>query len=160
MYCPNCGQSNGIEQRFCRKCGLNLEAVGVSLSKQLEGGKIEPVDRRLELFGNIAFAGLGTMVLFGIAALIYIVLEETVFSGNNTVFGVALSLFLVFAAMTLAYVVINESRKDKIAKHRQEPVLTPVETAKLLVDPPFEAVPSVVDDTTELLRRENRTHKL
>lgn len=160
MYCPNCGQSSGIEQRFCRKCGLNLEAVGVSLSQQLEGGTIEPVDRKLEMFGNIAFGGLSILLLLGIAALIYTVLEETVLKGDNVLFGVGLSLFLIFAAMTLAYVAINESRKERITKRKQDPVLNARDTAKLLVDPPFEPVPSVVDDTTELLKIENRTRKL
>src|SRR5215471_6142717 len=27
MYCPNCGKDNSNEQRFCRSCGLNLQAI-------------------------------------------------------------------------------------------------------------------------------------
>ena len=160
MYCPNCGQSNEIEQRFCRRCGLNLETVSESLSTQLLGGDVEPGDRRLELFGNIAFGGFGIIVLFGIAALIYTVLDETVFQGKDLFFGIGLSLFLVFAAMTLAYVVMNESRKQKQAKRKQNPELTSPDTAKLIVDRPFESMPSVVDDTTDLLKVEARTRKL
>lgn len=160
MYCPNCGQSNELDQRFCRKCGLNLEEIGESLSSQLLGGKVEPADRRLELFGNIAFGGFGIIVLLGIAALIYTVLAETVLSGKDMVFGIALTLFLVFAAMTLAYVAMNESRKQKQAKRKRKPELASPDTAKLLDDPHFEPVPSVVDDTTELLKVEARTRKL
>lgn len=61
MYCPDCAQSNKSEQRFCRKCGLNLESISASLSRQLNDGGVEPADRRLELFGNIVFGGLGLL---------------------------------------------------------------------------------------------------
>lgn len=160
MYCPNCGQSNEIEQRFCRRCGLNLEAVSDSLAAQLERGNVEPTDRNLELFGNIAFGGFSILVLFGIVALIYTVLAETVLKGEHLIFGIGLSLFLVFAAMTLAYVVMNESRKEKLAQRKQNPEIASPGTERLLVDRPFEPVPSVVEDTTELLGVESRTRKL
>ena len=34
MHCPSCGNESSIDQKFCRKCGFNLEPVG----KLLAGG--------------------------------------------------------------------------------------------------------------------------
>ena len=27
MHCPNCGNESDLDQKFCRKCGFNLEPV-------------------------------------------------------------------------------------------------------------------------------------
>lgn len=32
MYCPNCGKENSSKQRFCRSCGLSLQAVSQALA--------------------------------------------------------------------------------------------------------------------------------
>src|SRR5215510_16254089 len=31
MYCPNCGTSTSLEQKFCRSCGMNLLPVSQML---------------------------------------------------------------------------------------------------------------------------------
>ena len=97
MYCPNCGQSNEIEQRFCRRCGLNLETVSESLSTQLMGGAVEPVDGRLEKFGNFALGGLGVAGLAGVAGLIYTIITRYILSGQGVIFGIFVSLFVVLS---------------------------------------------------------------
>jgi hypothetical protein len=68
----------------------------------------------------------------------------------------------IFAALTLAYVVLNESLKEKKAKlnHTLGNELTePKDTGKLLEEKPFEPIPSVVENTTELLYTKNKTQK-
>src|SRR5688572_27730970 len=160
MYCPNCAQSNAAEQKFCRRCGLNLEKVGESLELQLHAGGIEPVDRRLEIFGNVAFGGLGIVGSLAVAGMIYTVIQKFVLTGQGVIFGIVMSLLLVFGVMAIAYVILNESRNEKSKKRRpkaSESELTAPDTAKLLVDRPFEGVPSVVEDTTELLK--TRSHR-
>jgi len=157
MYCPNCGQSNEIGQRFCRKCGLNLEAIGESILSQLNAGQVEPVDRRLEMFGNIVFGGLGVVGLAAVSGLIYAVVTGFILSGKGVVFGIIVSALIVFLVLALVYVILNEVKKDKKTKRpvpAGKPELEKAETARLLDTGRFEPVPSVVEDTTELLKVE------
>ena len=157
MYCPNCSQSNEIGQRFCRKCGLNLEVIGESILSQLTAGQVEPVDSRLEMFGNIVFGGLGVVGLAAVSGLIYAVVTGFILSGKGVVFGIIVSALIVFLVLALVYVILNEVKKDKKAKRpipAGKPELEIAETARLLDTGRFEPVPSVVEDTTELLKAE------
>ena len=154
MYCPNCGQSNTFEQRFCRNCGLNLETVAETLSLQLNEGHIAPVDRRLELFGKVVFGGLGIIGLAAVAGMIYTVITGFILSGKGVAFGIIVSLLILFGALAVAWVVLNEGRKGKNtprARNRPEPELKDAETAKLLHTGKTEPIPSIIDDTTDLL---------
>lgn len=50
MYCPNCGKENPDGRKFCRSCGLSLEAVapalaGEPLTTGAEDYSIEPLSR-------------------------------------------------------------------------------------------------------------------
>jgi hypothetical protein len=86
-----------------------------------------------------------------------------VLTGTSVAFGIAMSFFLVFAMLALVYVILNEGRKVKYSKRRipeREGELSARDTAKLIESGHFEPVPSVVDDTTELLKVDARTRKL
>ena len=164
MYCPNCAQSNKSEQRFCRRCGLNLQSISASLSRQLNDGGVEPADRRLELFGNVIFGGLGVVGLAAVVGMIYTIITGFVLSGKGVAFGIIVSLLIVFGVLAIAWVILNEARKDNAkrpsrATFRPEPELGSAETARLLQTGRFEPVPSVVDDTTELLHVEATSRK-
>src|SRR5215470_14671591 len=39
MYCPNCGKENSEKQRFCRSCGLGLQAISQALADELSPGE-------------------------------------------------------------------------------------------------------------------------
>lgn len=163
MYCPNCGKENSIEQKFCRNCGMNLESTAAALAEQRAGGAIEASDRRLELFGNIAFGGLITVGLVAVAGMIYTVVEKFILTGQGIVFGIVISLLLIFAVLGIAYVVLNEVRKEKRAKHiAQSDDLGALNENRvgLLDTGDFEPVPSVVEDTTELLKVKAKTRQL
>jgi hypothetical protein len=46
MYCPNCGQQNKDEARFCVKCGTEMLSVGTLMSPSLEPKKpSNPISR-------------------------------------------------------------------------------------------------------------------
>lgn len=165
MFCPNCGANNSTEQRFCRACGLNLEQTALSLLEQIpsaESAKLLKRERNLEKFGNIAFGGFGFVLLTGIIAIIYLITTKMILSGESVLGGIILIAFIIFAALALTYVVLNEDLKER--KQKAKPVLKneiseKQETARLLEEKPFEPIPSVTENTTELLYAEKNTRK-
>lgn len=166
MFCPNCGANNSTEQKFCRSCGLNLERTAESLIEQMpsaESAKLLKRERNLEKFGNIAFGGFGVVLLIAILSIIYLIITKVILSGNSVFGGILLIAFIVFAALTLAYVAFNEDLKER--KQKMNPTLKnelseKQDTAKLLEEKPFEPVPSVTENTTDLLYAERKTRKL
>ena len=165
MFCPNCGANNSTEQKFCRSCGLNLERTAESLLLQMpsaESAKLLKRERNLEKFGNIAFGGFGVVLLTAIGAIIYLIFTKMILSGESIFAGILLIAFMVFAALTLAYVAFNEDlkeRKQKINPTLKNEISEKRDTAKLLEDKLFEPVPSVTENTTELLYAEKNNRK-
>lgn len=166
MFCPNCGANNSTEQKFCRSCGLNLERTAESLLEQMpsaESAKLLKRERNLEKFGNIAFGGFGIVLLTGIGAIIYYIFTKMILSGENIIGGIFIIAFMIFAALTLTYVAFREDLKER--KEKAKPALKNElsekrETGKLLEDKPFEPIPSVTENTTDLLYAEQKTRKL
>lgn len=165
MFCPSCAAQNRVEQKFCRSCGMNLEQSVASLLEQFPNGErldLQRQEKRLEKFGKIAFGGFGVVVLAAIVGIIYTIFNSFILSGENVIAGVIFILFLVFAALGLTYVVINENLKEKKLAARNphvEPVLKSAETGKLLEERHFEPLPSVTEGTTELLGVKRKTRE-
>ncbi|MDQ3712826.1 MAG: zinc ribbon domain-containing protein [Acidobacteriota bacterium] len=165
MFCPNCGSNNSTEQKFCRSCGLNLEKSAESLVEQMPSAQSANLlrhEKAIERFGSFALGGLGVVGIIGIAALSWILVTKVVLTGTNVFAAVLLISFFVFAILSLVFVVLNESLKEKKAK--ANPVLTnelneAKNMGKLLGDKPFEPSASVVENSTELLYAENKTQK-
>ncbi len=165
MFCPNCGANNTTEQNFCRSCGLNLEDTAKSLLLQIPSAETANLLRReqmLEKFGSIVWSGFGIVLLIAVGVIIYAIITGMILSGKNPFVGVLLTAFIVFATLTLAYVVFNEDLKEKKQKLKlqsQNGLAEPKTTGKLLEEKPFEPVPSVVENSTELLLTNNKTRK-
>ena len=166
MFCPNCGAKNTTEQKFCRSCGLNLQKSAESLVEQMPSAQSANLlrhEKAIGRFGNFALGGLGVVGVIGVAALSWILVTKVLLTGTNVFAAVLLISFFVFAILSLAFVVLNESLKEKKAK--ANPILSTEineakNTGKLLEDKPFEPVPSVVENPTELLYTKNKTQKL
>lgn len=147
---------------------MNLEQVSTALTEQYPKGStvdLERAERRLERFGQIAFGGFGIVLAIAILGIIYLIITKMILDGSQPWAGALLVAFIVFAALTLAYVGLNEDLKEKrmaAAKRRTtKPVPElEVDTNKLLNQPPAGRVASVIEDTTELLPIENKTQKL
>jgi cytochrome c biogenesis protein CcdA len=167
MYCPNCSQKNYDQQKFCRKCGMNLERISAALTEQLpeRDADIERSEARLEVFGNIALIGFGIVILAGAIGILYTIITKMILSGTQPLVGVLLANFIIFAMLMLAYVVFREdlNERKKRARTVPVPVAEPeieVDTNKLLQDPIHEPVPSIVEDTTDLLPVKKKTREL
>ncbi len=164
MFCPNCGANNSTEQKFCRACGLNLEKSAESLVKQMPSAQSANLLRRekaIERFGNFALGGLGVVGIVGIATLSWFLVTKVLLTGTNVFAAVLLISFFVFAILSLVFVILNESLKEKKANPMLGGELNEAKnTGKLLEDKPFEPVPSVVENSTELLYAKNKTQKL
>jgi hypothetical protein len=167
MYCPNCSQKNYNQQKFCRKCGMNLEQISAALTEQLpdRDTDIERSEARLEVFGNIAFVGLGIILAAAVVGILYMIITRMILNGEAPIVGVLLANAVVFAAMALTYVVLREDLNERKKKARAVPDPVPgpeveIDTNKLLQDPIHEPAPSIVEDTTDLLPVEKKTRGL
>lgn len=164
MYCPNCGKENSTNQKFCRACGLNLERTADALLEQMPDGKgftHTQISKTFEIIGKIGMGGLVGGGAVAVVLLIWLVFKKMIESGqtDKIIFGLFLIAIIIFAVLSLAYVIYQEYLKD-IAK-KGNPVMQPqfekVNTAKLLQEKPFEPIPSVTENTTNLLFTELKT---
>ena len=142
---------------------MNLTDIAASFLQQLpQGGaaNIRKQERMLERFGQIAFGGFGVVALTAIAGLIYWIVTKVILTGESFWGGILLIAFIVFAALTLAYVFLRESINEK--KQKINPQLAGNLDASVprLGDAAFQPAASVIEDTTDLLPIENRTKKL
>lgn len=157
MFCPNCGANNAAEQSFCRSCGLKLEEIAKSLLLQIpsaESAELLKQERRLEKFGNVAWVGFEIVLLVGVIALLYSIINSLVLSGKNPLVGILLAAFVFFGTLTLIYVAFNkdlEEKKKKINLNKQKEIVETKITAKLLEETHIEPFPSVTENSTNLL---------
>lgn len=166
MFCPNCGAKNSSEQKFCRLCGMNIEQTAIELAEQFGDDREDSektVDRFFRGLGKFAFGGLGIVILIGIGFLLYTIFMQLILEGSRIEFGIFLMVFIVFAALSLAYVFYNEIKKDRKQSRPSEASqkeFSAPDTRSLLNEPSQIPIPSIVEDTTDLLTVESKTRKL
>ena len=147
---------------------MNLEQTAMSLLEQFptaQRANLQRYERVLERFGKIAFAGFGVVVLTAILGIIFVIITRMILTGANFWTGILLVAFIIFAGLTLSYVMLNETLKEKRAKlNVPAPGLEPAapDTGRLLNEPSFQPASSVVEETTHLLDPEviSKTRKL
>ena len=154
MYCPSCGKSTSVEQKFCRACGLSLEKIAQSLAEQLPSTQLNEdledrkrkVERWLTLLLGSAF---GVIVVTVLGALIY----KIIITKGDFLLGFALLVLFIALMAALILVVYRESLREALAKRQlsQAALPQPEPTGKLLTESHFQPVPSVTEPTTELL---------
>lgn len=166
MFCPNCGANNSTEQKFCRSCGLNLEKSAESLIEQMpnaQNANLLKQTQMLEKFGNFAFGGFGIVLLTAIAGIIYVIFNKMILPGTNVLAGILFISFIVFGVLAVIFIFFNEHLKEKKAKINPalpNELTAAKATGKLLEEKHFYPVPSVAENSTELLFAVNKSRKI
>jgi hypothetical protein len=133
---------------------MNLEQIATALISQKPENPVEILEAeatRLERFGNIAFAGFAAVIALGIAGLIFVIITRMILSGTQPFTGALLAAFIVFAALSLAYVFWRESLKDKragLVKRGRANLARPEGAELQLNSATFQPAASITERTT------------
>ena len=162
MYCPNCGNQNSAEQKFCRSCGLGLQKVAQTLSEQLPTKLDVSLQQKKERFEKLGVAALS---IFGAGVAIpflYGVFYKLMYTQGRITAGLGtLALVLVLASGLISVILFAKANevKEKPAKPPlpdQPKMHAEPDTRELLEhSAPETPVFSVADRTTELLPQKN-----
>ena len=71
MFCPNCGSKNGVEQNYCRECGLKLDAIAEAVAAQYPSNEYGALQRRKERFEKLGVLSLSVAGFVAFALLLF-----------------------------------------------------------------------------------------
>lgn len=164
MYCPNCGNQNSADQKFCRSCGLALQKVAQTLSEQLPTKLDLTLQQKKERFEKLGVAALSICGAGLAIPILYSIFYTTMWTQGNIVKGLGmLALLLVLACGLISAILFAKANEVKETAANRTPieplVLKPGEdTGKLLHEPvPAQPVFSVAERTTELLLAQKKS---
>lgn len=152
MYCPNCGNKNSADQRFCRSCGLSLEKAAQSLAEQLPSPAVKSVEERKARLERLGVASLSVFGLGIFSFLLYGIFSKLMLTHGVLIASLAVLGTAVFLGSALASVILfakaNEL-KEASAKPRIGSVTTTAQLPESVEQPEF----SVTERTTNLLKK-------
>jgi uncharacterized membrane protein len=158
MYCPNCGNKNSAQQKFCRSCGLGLEKVVQSLTEQLPTRKDETLAQRKERFERLGMAALSVFGFGVLSYILYSIFYKLMISQGKVWAAVGMLALLIVLGCGLLSVILfakaNEVKEEAASKREIE---NPTElngerdTRELLPEAHPAPIFSVADRTTDLL---------
>jgi zinc-ribbon domain len=159
MYCPNCGKSNSVEQKFCRSCGLSLEKTVQSLADQrpeLElDKKLRERERKVERLINII---AGTAISIVVVGVFWGIIYEIIIVKGEVITGLFFLAFIVGAVLFGLLSIYRESLRKTVSKRRlAEQQQLVADTGRLLSELHVEPIPSITERTTELLMNEEES---
>lgn len=162
MFCPNCGAKNSKKQNYCRYCGLNLRDTAKSLTNQIVFG--EDSDLLKSLSSVRSAMDLASAVLVGVL-IVWIVAYLFIEPGfGKAAMKISLGIFFLLKMIQEIIGYYQRKERSKTRANKFEPSTTEQveskEAARFLEEKPFEPMPSVVENSTELLSMENKTRKL
>lgn len=162
MFCPNCGAKNNRKQNYCRYCGLSLRDTAKSLTSQLVFGEDSHWVKSLgsvKRVVDLALAALAGALIVGAVSYFFFDVD---FGKGMLKMGVVVFFLLETIMGAVGYYQRKERGKARANKFEQDGVerLGAKETGKCLEEKPFEPVPSVLENSTELLPIVNETRKV
>jgi hypothetical protein len=117
MFCPNCGAKNGVEQNYCRGCGLKLDAIAEAVASQFPSKEFAAVQRRRERFEKLGMYSLSVAGLIGFAILLFKATQyKLILFGPDVLLGSAIAALIAF--LLLSIVLFNFSKFFLKGKNR------------------------------------------
>lgn len=158
MYCPNCGNKNSTDQKFCRSCGLGLQKVVQTLSEQLPTKLDVSLQQKKERFEKLGVAALSVFGAGVAIPLLYGIFYKMMYTQGKVMAGLGLLALLIVLGCGLLSVILfakaNEVKEESANRPMpDQPELHPHADTREL---PAHSAPetpafSVADRTTELL---------
>jgi hypothetical protein len=164
MFCPNCAAENRSEQNYCRSCGLNLNPITQAVLEQAPSNEYARLHRRKELFEKL---GTFSLSIAGIIAFSFLIVlaayYKMILLGPEVLFWSGFAALISFLLLSIFFFIypklfmkFERLNLDRRQTDRSE---IAVPTAKLIEDRPFEPIPTVTEDSTDLLLTpEKRRH--
>ena len=159
MYCPDCGAKNAAKQRFCRSCGLGLEKITQTLAEQRPSQFEESLLARKERIERLGVAALSVFGL-GIGGFIFYILFFKLLASQGVLWAtlITLAVFIVLGCGFLSAILFAKANelKELPAANPQKELNSPRSTDELLPEAHPEAIFSVTERTTDLLKIEKK----
>jgi len=152
MFCPNCGSKNGVEQHYCRECGLKLDAIAEAVAAQYPSNEYGALQRRKERFEKL---GVLSLSVAGFVAFALLLFKATQFKpllfGPDAPMWAATGALIGFVLLSVGF--FNYPRLFLNGKNlpTADGKTHDVITAKLIEDRPSDYVSSVTENTTKSL---------
>ena len=152
MYCPNCSTEASAEQKFCRSCGMELQAVAELISGQANIAKPEKSKEVQRSQRAMLIWGM-CMTFGGVAAgssLKVLGREHIQVAGEFTPYLMVLALLICFAGMGL---MCYPFLQGKSGKPRSQKTTAPTSEPTIRLSPELlaEEQPTVTEHTTAFL---------
>jgi hypothetical protein len=165
MYCPNCGNQNSADQKFCRACGLGLQKVAQTLSEQLPTKLDVSLQQKKERFEKLGVAALSVFGAGVAIPVLYGIFYKMMYTQGKVMAGLGLlALIIVMGCGLLSVILFAKANEVKETPAKpampDQPQLHPQADTRELPEhsTPERPVFSVVDRTTELLPQKNRNN--
>ena len=165
MFCPNCGNQNSTDQKFCRSCGFGLQKVAQTLSEQLPTKLDLSRQQKKERFEKLGVAALSIFGAGVAIPILYGIFYKMMYTQGKVIAGLGLlALIIVLGCGLLSAILFAKANevKEMPAKRRlpDQTELPPQADTRELPrhSAPETPVFSVVDRTTELLPQKNRNN--
>lgn len=165
MYCPNCGNQNSADQKFCRSCGLGLQKVAQTLSEQLPTKLDVSLQQKKERFEKLGVAALSVFGAGVAIPVLYGIFYKMMWAQGKVMAGLGLlALIIVLGCGLLSVILFAKANEVKETPAKPplpaQPELHPQADTRELPEhsAPETPVFSVVDRTTELLPQKNRNN--
>lgn len=156
MFCPNCGNETN-EQNFCRTCGIRVEKILKLLVTEIEEKNKTNSQKRDDLFRKLSFVSLILLFGLGFGVIFYLtVYYKFLIFGVETIATIGLIAAFLLGLLSLIFYNLPKFLNNEIKENEIEEARI---TNKLLSEGNFEPIPSVTENSTELLFVENKKRK-